>query len=460
MKRTFIIILLCLCAVSARAQDVDAILFVADSLNARPGIAVEILNQALAEHPDSEELLKVRAEAYENLQQYDKAVEDYKRLTQIDPDDETFWYRLGHNQYKNGQLPDAMKSLHRATRINSNYLAAYHTKTQILLDLHQYDDALKVSDSTLKKAETAMTYFLQGEANSKKGLWPQAEWAYQKATQIDKGFIEAYIAWANITANANKGRETYDAADAALGIDPNSKEALIARSRGFALLNNYNYAIEDVSDVVRIDPNNVDARYWRGTYFNESNMPKEAIMDFDVTLKFQPDNWKAIAGRADAFAKTGDKKTALDGYQTLLNIAGNYPEKETIIQLANRQIFELHRENRAPTLALIDPAPNNFEIPVPDNLRSITIKGKITDESPIQSLTVNGQKIPVTLVDSDYEFAVVVNLENVQEINIEVSDIYNNTTKVSYRLEKLTTTSTILPEDVQGEIPSVEQASY
>ena len=81
--------------------------------------------QALAVHPDSEELLKVRAEAYENLKQYDKAVADYHRLTRFDPDDEKFWFLLGRNQFKNGQLQDAMKSLHNATRLNPQYLAAF-----------------------------------------------------------------------------------------------------------------------------------------------------------------------------------------------------------------------------------------------------------------------------------------------------------------------------------------------
>jgi len=454
MKRIYIIVLLYVCAVFARAQDVDTILQAADSLSAQPNEAVDILNRALAEHPDSEELLKVRAEAYENLQQYDKAVVDYIRLTQMYPDEESFWYRLGRNQYMNGQLSDAMKSLHRATSLNSKYFPAYHTKTQVLLELHQYDAALKVSDSTLRIAETAMTYFLQGEVYRKMKSWQKAEWAYQGATKIDKGFIEAYIALADIAINTNKEREALEAAEMALRINSDSKEALIARSRGQALSKNYIDAIEDVSEVIRLDRNNVDAYYWRGTYYRESNKPKEAIRDFDVVLKFQPDNWQALAERADTYAKTNDKKTALDDYQKILVIAENHPEKETMIQFANRKIFELYREDRAPVLTLIEPKSEGFDIQIPDNLRSITIIGKITDESPIQSLIVNGQQIHVTTVDDDFEFATVVNLASIQEINIEISDIYNNVTKVSYRLVAISTTE--LPDDLLDE-DSVEE---
>ena len=443
MKYACIIILFCICADIARAQDVDAILQTADSLSARPEIAVEILNRALAENPDSEELLKVRADAYEALKQYDKAVTDYRRLTQMEPDEESFWYLLGRNQYKNGQLQDALKSLDRAMRLNPRYLPAFHTKTQVLLDLHQVEAASTVIASALKIGETAMTYYLQGEVYRRSKSWQKAEWAYQNATKIDRGFIDAYIALADIAANTNKARETLEASEAALGIDPDSQEALIARSRGFALMKNFTDAIDDVSEAIKLNPNNIKAYYWRGTYYRDTNKPKEAIKDFETVLKFQPDNWEAIAGRADAFAKTGDKKTALEGYQKLLAIAANYPEKETIIQLANRQIFELNRENRAPTLSLIDPKPENFNIQVPDDWPSITIKGKITDESPIQSLTINGQNVLVTPVGSDYEFAAVVNLANLQEIQIKVSDVYNNTTNIAYQLVR---TETVKPQ--------------
>ena len=439
MKYICNIILFCICSVVARAQGVDAILHTADSLNAHPEIAVEIINRALAENPDSEELLKVRADAYEALKQYDKAVADYRRLTEMDPDEESFWYLLGRNQYLNGQLTDALKSLDRATQLNPRYLPAFHTKTQVLLDLHQDEDASKVIGTALNIGETAMTYFLQGEVYRRLKSWQKAEWAYQSATNIDKGFIAAYIAWAEITANTNKARETIEAAEAALGIDPDSQEALIARSRGSALMKNYTDAIDDVSEAIKLNPDNITAYYWRGIYYRDTNKAKEAIRDFEMVLKFQPDNWEAIAGRADAFAKTGDKNTALEGYQKLLAIASNFPEKESIIQLANRQIFELSREDRAPTLTLIDPKPEDFNIKVPNDRPSITITGKITDESPIKSLTVNGQNVPVTPVDSDYEFAVVMNLENVQEIQIEASDVYDNTAKVDYRLVKTET---------------------
>ena len=439
MKCGGIIFLLCFWTVVAQSQDIDAMLHAADSLSAQPEKALEILNHALAHYPDSEELLKVRADVYENLKQYDKSVADYRRLTQIEPDEENLWYLLGRNQYNNGQLQEALKSLNRATNLNSEYLPAFHTKIQILLQLEQNEAALKVSDSTLRIAETAPNYFLQGEVYSRLKSWQKAEWAYQGAIKIDKGYIEAYIALANIFANTNKYRETLEAAELALGIDPDSKEALIARSRGFALSKNYTDAIDDVSDVIAIDPGNINALYWRGTYYREANKPQEAVRDFEQVLELQPNHWLAIAGRADTYAKMGDKKTALEGYQKLLTIAAGFPEENTIIQLANRQIFELNREDRAPTLTLTDPNPENFDIQIPDNQQSMIIKGKIADESPIKSLTVNGQNIPVTPVGDDFEFAAVVNLENTQEIHIEISDVYDNTTQMSYQLARYET---------------------
>ena len=434
MRRIGIIILFSVCAVTVRAQDIDAILQVADSLSAQPDKAMEVLNQALINHPDSEELLKLRAEAYEALKQYDKAAADYKQLTQMEPDEESFWYLLGYNQYKNGQLQDALESLDRATRLNPKYLPAFHTKIQLLLQLNQYDAAEKVSNYTLSIAETTMNYFLQGEVYRKMKSWQKAGWAYENAIKIDRGFIDAYIALADVAANTNKANETLETAELALGIDPDSKEALIVRSRGLALWKNYADAIDDVSYIITIDPDYFSAYFWRGTYYSDSGKPQEAVKDFGQALKLQPDYWQAIAGRADAYAKTGDKKTALDDYQKLLTIATNHPEKDVITQLAHQRIFELNREDRAPTLVLLEPKPDVFDLQIPDNLTSITVKGKISDESPVKTLIINGQKTPVTAVGDDFEFAAVVNLENIQEIQIEVSDVYDNVAKLAYQL--------------------------
>jgi len=434
MKSIGISILFCICAITAHAQDIDAILQVADSLISQPEKAMDIVNQALANHPDSEELLKLRAEAYEALKQYDKAVADYRKLTQMEPDEENLWYLLGRNQFMNGQLQDALKSLHRATRLNPKYLPAFHIKIQVLMHLNQDDAALRVSDSTLLIAETTMNYYLLGEVYRKMKSWQKAGWAYEEATKIDRGYIAAYIALSDVAANTNKAYEALEAAEQALGIDPDSQEALIARSRGFALLKNYADAIDDISFAIRLNPGNISAYFWRGTYYMDDNKPQEAIMDFERVMKIQPENWKVIESLADAYAKMGDKKKAMEGYMKLLTIAAQFPEKDMIIQTADRKIFELNREDRAPTLVLSEPKSDNFDMHVPDNLASITVIGTISDESPIRTLIINGQTVSVTAVGDNFEFAAVVNLENIQEIQIEVSDVYDNVAKLAYNL--------------------------
>jgi tetratricopeptide (TPR) repeat protein len=428
--------LFCICAVNAQAHDVDSVLYLIDSLRDQPEKAVEIINTAMAENPDSEELLKARADFYENMKQYDKAVADYKRLTQLSPDDENLWYLLGRNQYNDGQLQDAMKSFNRSTKLNSKYVPAFNAKVQTLLQLNQNEAALKVSDSTLNIGETALTYFLQGEIHSKLKSWQKAEWAYQSATKIDRGYIDAYLALANIALNHNKASEAREAANAALRIDPDSKEAMIARSRGLALSRRYDYAIEDISYVINLDPNNANAYYLRGTYYNETNKPIDAVKDFEMLLTLQPDNWQAMAGQANAYANMGDKEKARDGYLKLLTLAANYPEKDAIVKMANQQIFELNREKQAPVVILTSPIPEYFNIYVHSSQQTLTINGKIIDESPVKYIKINGQNIQPVQISDYYEFVALVKLENVQEIYIEASDVYDNITKVAYLLIK------------------------
>lgn len=434
MKCFGLIFLLSLFVAVAQAQDTGAVLHAADSLINQPEKALVLLNQALEKEPDSEELLKVRAEVYEMLKLYEKAAEDYKKIAQMSPDDETLWFYLGRSLFKSKQYDNALISLDNAIRLNPQYFPAYHEKIRLLLALNQNEEALKVSNAALMVGETATNYYLQGEIYIRLNSRQKAEWAYDKATRIDQGYIDAYIALADIAASMNKPMETLRAADEALSIDPDSNEALLVRSRGFALMDNYEEAIDDASYIIGNDPSLTDAYYWRGTYYQNFNKLQEAIRDFNSVLKAQPDNWKALAARADCFVKTGDKQAALADYRQLLENADNYPEKETIVQLAEKQIFEMNRESHIPELALTDPHPDNFNIQLPDNWNSITLKGIITDESKIKSLIVNDREITVTPAGDKFEFAATVELGTLQHINVEIADVYDNINKLTYHL--------------------------
>ncbi|MDR1666386.1 MAG: tetratricopeptide repeat protein [Bacteroidales bacterium] len=427
------------------AQDIDNVIHQADSLSEQPEKALALLNAAIAAHPDSEELLKVRAEVYSHLKQYGKAAEDYRKITVLSDEDETIWYKLGYHLYENRQYEEAISSVDKAIRLNRQYLPAYHIKIKSLLQLNQPEAALTTSNATLQIGETAMNYFLQGEVNNRLNARQQAEWAYTKATRLDRGFIEAFIALSNLSAGMNKTEETLVNADAALAINPDSEEAMIARSRGYALLKQFKDAIDDASYVLEKNPDNLQAHYRRGTYYLEINKNQEALKDFEWVMKASPSFWQALAGRADSYAGMGNKKAALEDYQQLLSDAAKYPDREAVTQLAHQRIFELNRENRAPQLTMEGISNDNFDLPVPDNAKTITLKGKITDESPIGKFRINQKDVSLTpLDDGGFEFADEVNLEgDISEIRLEVADVYDNVHKLAYHIVK---TETVKPE--------------
>ncbi|MDR2848091.1 MAG: tetratricopeptide repeat protein [Bacteroidales bacterium] len=422
-----------------RAQAVSDIIQQADSLSQHPEKALTLLNKAIENHPESEELLKVRAETYSQLKQYGKSADDYRKIVKFAPDEELYWYQLGRNLYEDKQYAEAISAVERAIKLNSQYLPAYHIKIQALLALNKPEEALKTSNSTLMIGETAMNYFLQGEVNKRLNARQQAEWAYTKATKLDKGFMEAFIALSNMSADMNKTQEALENADAALAINPESEEALLARSRGLMLLKQYNDAIDDATYVIKKNPDNVQAHYWRGLYYREANKHQEALKDFEWVLKVEPSNWRAMAGRADSYAGIGNKNKAVAEYQKLLADAANYIDKNAITELANQRIFELNRENHAPQLVLAGISTEKFDIEIPDTLVTLSLKGKITDESPIGKLLINNNEVPVKAVNEGYEFTANVNLANLKEIQLEVSDVYNNINKLSYQLVKTET---------------------
>ncbi|GHT23314.1 hypothetical protein FACS189430_06400 [Bacteroidia bacterium] len=436
LKHIIFVVLFCPATIIAQAQEVNDIIQQADSLSNQPEKALALLNKAIEMNPESEELLKVRAEICSQLKQYGKAADDYRKMTKVSPDEEMYWYQLGRNLYEDKQYAEAIPAVDYAIKLNAQYLPAYHIKIQTLLAQNKLDEALKTSNATLKIGETAMNYFLQGEVNKRLNARQQAEWAYTKATKLDKGFIDAFIALSNLSADMNKTQEALENADAALAINPESSDAMLARSRGLMLNKQYNDAIDDATDVIKKNPDNVQAHYWRGLYYREVNKNQEALKDFEWVLKAEPSNWRAVAGRADSYAGIGNKDKAVAEYKKMLADAANSTDKDAITLLANERIFELNRENRAPQLVIAGVSTENFDMVVPDTLATLTLTGTITDESPIGKLLINNKEVPVKALDKGYEFTANVNLANLKEIQLEVSDVYNNINKLAYQLVK------------------------
>jgi len=129
-------------------------------------------SQSLAEAaPDSAQAQQLEAEAFESQGQLDKAVTQYRTILKKNPQRRGIHYRLGR---------------------------LYLTKTPA-----DTENARKELEDELKiDPDSAAAEFLLGEIARQAGQWDDAIKHFGRATKLDEGFVEAYLAL-GISLNAS-----------------------------------------------------------------------------------------------------------------------------------------------------------------------------------------------------------------------------------------------------------------
>lgn len=126
-------------------------------------LASRASQELAATAPNSSQAQKLEAEAFESQGNWEKAAAQYNQILEHDPQVPEIHYRLGRILLsRNPPQPDEAKK--------------------------QFEQELKI-DSTSASSE-----FMLGEIARQSGQWEEAIAHFSRASQLDQGFVEAYLA--------------------------------------------------------------------------------------------------------------------------------------------------------------------------------------------------------------------------------------------------------------------------
>ncbi|HEY4789560.1 MAG TPA: tetratricopeptide repeat protein [Bacteroidales bacterium] len=402
--------------------------------------AITQFTSAVALNPEYKDAYFMRGCSYEMIKDFAKAADDFNRAPIFEPKNEEFCYHIGKAYFELKKYPEALDILNKATLLNRKYLPAYQQKILVLIALDQSFNALKVSDTTLALDGNAYNYYLQGLVTEKLNSTQKAEWAYTKAIKEDKKYIDAYVALANLELTINKPEEAMARCNEALKIDPNSRQALLVRSKVFLKKLDYRNGIDDVSRAIVLNPDDENMFFVRGTYYQQFSQHQNAINDFNKVISLNPKNAEAYYRRANSYEEISNFPAAIKDYESLVAISEYDAKAKQLLKQAQDRLFELNRENDPPKLVLIDPSPKDkFTMEIPNNKKEIRVKGYATDKSALSYIKVNNKDMTYEKINGQYEFSAVVPVDSIDVITISTADVYNNLEKVNFNLKRTET---------------------
>jgi tetratricopeptide (TPR) repeat protein len=193
--------------------------------------AISEFNRTLFLNVTDIKSLHLRARSFEELEEYDKAVEDYETIIHYDPTYAQAYAGIGKLYWKKEDYKNAQKYLlHAASEDDKDYEVLFLLGRAFLMneDYHRADEFLQLAKQL--NPEDSRLYFYQGMARSQIGDLLGAAGSFNMCLRHDPK---------NITAKYNRG--------------------LIRLIIGYP-----EWALEDFEDVLKANPNHIEALARRG----------------------------------------------------------------------------------------------------------------------------------------------------------------------------------------------------
>ena len=134
-----------------------------------------------------------RGNAYAKLKKHDKAIEDYNKAIELDPEYATAYYNRGNAYAKLKKYEKAIEDYNKAIELNPEYAMAYNNRGNAYDELKKHEKAIEdYNKAIVLNPEYAMAYNNRGNAYDGLKKYEKAIEDYNKAIVLNPVFAMAY----------------------------------------------------------------------------------------------------------------------------------------------------------------------------------------------------------------------------------------------------------------------------
>ena len=166
------------------------------------------------------------ANAYFLTEQFDDALEHYRRAIALNDSKPESHYNMGNAYCKLGSYQEAVDAYTKA--LESDFPAQaqvlYNLGNALFL-LEKFEEAVDAYTKALAINESTLCHYNIAVAYSDLGQLDKAAEHYQEAINMDEANVEAYMSLADILVKLNRNEEAMQAYAAVLEQDPDNMEA-------------------------------------------------------------------------------------------------------------------------------------------------------------------------------------------------------------------------------------------
>lgn len=252
------------------------------------------------------------AETYENLKEYDIAIDYYKRSLKYDRKDEDIILALSYCYSKIGENELAEKYADKALALNNGSSYMYFRKGKIMLDTGRYDEAINLFSKGIEvEPEDADFYQWISFAYSKNEQYEKSLEFANRAILLDKENAYSYFrkAWAlQELGKYNSAIENYKKC---IEYDNQYVDGYANISYCYSKLKDFKHSIMYANQALLVNKDYAYAHYRKAWALQELGKFNEAMDFYNSAIELDPADVYNYLGMASASLNTHEDISAL-----------------------------------------------------------------------------------------------------------------------------------------------------
>ncbi len=328
------------------------------------GLLVDVVEQAqslIKQYPKAFVVWNILGAANIGLKQTEKALEAFKKVTELKPNYADGYINLGITLKDQGKLDYAVESFNKALLLKPDYAEAYNNlgnvfkyQGQINKAINAYNKALLLKPdyteahynmgTTLKeegKLDKAIETFNKvlllkpdyAEAHNNigsvfidKGKFDEAIKSFNKALSLKPNYAEAYNNIGATLQHQDKLDEAIEAYNKALALKPDYAEAYNNIGLTFQTKGRFDKALNAYKKALSLKPNYADVYNNIGNVYKKKGELTKAIEAFNRALTFKPDYAEAHNNKGATFIDQGNPDEAIKAFHKAFSLKPDYAD--------------------------------------------------------------------------------------------------------------------------------------
>ncbi len=252
-----------------------------------------------------------QAKSYHNRGDYDRAIADYNRAIELDPQNALYWDSRSTSYHLKGDFDPAIADTSRAIELDPQNAKYWDSRSTSYHQKRDYDRAIADTSRAIElDPQNAAYWYSRGLSCHEKRDYDRA--IADKSRAIELGPQNA-LYWQQRGVSYHAKRD-YDRAIAdknrAIELDPQNAGYWYSRGVSYHEKRDYDRAIADKNRAIELDPQN--AAYWdsRSTSYHLKGDYDPAIADTSRAIELDPQNAKYYHSRSLSYRARGDNTRA------------------------------------------------------------------------------------------------------------------------------------------------------